>query len=248
MAISLASLRRSTALQPPRILMHGVAGIGKSTFAAKADAPVFITTEDGLGKLQVPHFPLATSYADVSEALEALRTEEHDFRTVVIDSVDWLEPLIWAEACKRNNWPTIEFPGFGKGYAEAVNIWREYIDKLNALRDEKGMAVLQIAHTDIKRFDSPEHEPYDRYIIKLQARAAALLQEHSDIVLFANYQISITKADVGFSKKVARALGTGKRVMHTEERPAYLAKNRYELPETLPLDWSEFVKAMPQPK
>jgi hypothetical protein len=22
--------------------------------------------------------------------------------------------------------------------------------------------VIQIAHTDIKRFDSPEHEPYDR--------------------------------------------------------------------------------------
>jgi hypothetical protein len=196
----------------------------------------------------VPHFPLATSYTDVSEALEALRTEDHDFRTVVIDSVDWLEPLIWAETCKRNGWPNIEFPGFGKGFGAAVDIWREYADKLNALRDEKGMAVLQIAHTDIRRFDSPEHEPYDRYIIKLQARAAALLQEHSDIVLFANYQISITKADVGFSKKVARALGTGKRVMHTEERPAFLAKNRYELPETLPLDWSEFVKAMPQPQ
>ena len=71
MAISLASLHRTTALQPPRILMHGVAGVGKSTFAAKADAPVFIMTEDGLGKLQVPHFPLATSYTDVSEALEA---------------------------------------------------------------------------------------------------------------------------------------------------------------------------------
>jgi hypothetical protein len=110
------------------------------------------------------------------------------------------------------------------------------------------MAVLQIAHTDIKRFDSPEHEPYDRYVIKLQSRAAALLQEHSDIVLFANYQISIAKSEVGFNKKVTRALGSGKRVMHTEERPAYLAKNRYELPETLPLDWAKFVEAMPQPK
>jgi hypothetical protein len=248
MAISLASLRKSTALQPPRILMHGVAGIGKSTFAAKADSPVFITTEDGLGKLQVPHFPLATSYTDVAEALEALRTEDHDYRTVVIDSVDWLEPLIWAEACKRNNWPTIEFPGFGKGYAEAVNIWREYIDKLNALRDEKGMAVLQIAHTDIKRFDSPEHEPYDRYVIKLQTRASALLQEHSDVVLFANYEISVTKSDVGFNKKVTRALGSGARVMHTEERPAFLAKNRYGLPDTLPLEWSAFVAAMPHPE
>jgi hypothetical protein len=108
------------------------------------------------------------------------------------------------------------------------------------------MAVIQIAHTDIKRFDSPEHEPYDRYVIKLQARASALLQEHSDVVLFANYQISVAKSDVGFNKKVTRALGSGARVMHTEERPAFLAKNRYGLPDTLPLSWVEFMAAMPQ--
>ena len=58
MAISLASLRTTSVLTPPRILIHGVAGVGKSTFAADADRPVFVMTEDGLGKLQVPHFPL----------------------------------------------------------------------------------------------------------------------------------------------------------------------------------------------
>ena len=248
MAISLASLQTSSTLRPPRILMHGVHGVGKTTFAAGADAPVVIMTEDGLGMLKVPHFAIATSYADVVEALDALLNEEHSYSTAVIDSVDWLEPLVWAETCRRNGWASIEAPGFGKGYAEALTVWREYLDRLNALRDRRGMAVVQIAHTDIKRFDSPEHEPYDRYVIKLQARAAALLQEHCDVVLFANYRLSIAKADVGFNKKVARALGSGERVLHTAERPAFLAKNRYGLPDTLPLDWKAFVAAMPQPE
>jgi hypothetical protein len=102
-----------------------------------------------------------------------------------------------------------------------MEFWRQYLDGLNALRDERGMTIVQIAHTDIKRFDSPEHDPYDRYVIKLHTRAAALLQEHADIVLFANYRISTVKADVGFNKKVNRALGSGERVIHTAERPAF---------------------------
>ena len=246
MAISLASLKSTTALAPPRILIHGVAGVGKTTFASRSDRPVFVATEDGLGMLKVPHFPLARSFDDVMEALAALYTEPHDYKTVVVDSVDWLEPLVWARACKDNGWGSIEEPGYGKGYVAALDLWRQYLDGLNALRDERGMTVIQIAHTDIKRFDSPEHEPYDRYVIKLHARAAALLQEHSDVVLFANYRISTVKSDVGFNKKVTRALGSGERVLYTAERPAFLAKNRYGLPDVLPLDWQAFAAAMPQ--
>ena len=92
MAISLASLRMTSALTPPRILIHGVAGVGKSTFAADADRPVFIMTEDGLGKLQVPHFPLATSYAEIAGGLDALLTEDPEFGTVVIETIARLEP------------------------------------------------------------------------------------------------------------------------------------------------------------
>ena len=245
MAIDLATLRSTTALAAPRILVHGVAGVGKTTFAAGAPAPVFICTEDGLGTLQTPHFPLARTFDAVMEAIAALSEQDHDFATVVIDSVDWLEPLIWQKACEENGWNNLEQPGFGKGYVAALDLWRQYLDRLNALRDERDMAIIQIAHTDIKRFDSPEHEPYDRYVIKLHARAAALLQEHSDVVLFANYRISTVKSDVGFNKKVTRALGSGERVLYTAERPAFLAKNRYDLPDSLALSWAAFAEAMP---
>jgi hypothetical protein len=184
MAIALDSLRSTTALTPPRILMHGVAGIGKTTFAAGADEPAFICTEDGLGTLDAMHFPLARTFDEVMEALAVLYTENHAFKTVVVDSVDWLEPLVWQKACQENGWKDLEQPGYGKGYIAALDLWRQYLEGLNALRDERGMTVIEIAHTDIKRFDSPEHDPFDRYVIKLHARAAALLQEHSDVVLF----------------------------------------------------------------
>jgi hypothetical protein len=246
MAIDIASILKSTtALSAPRILIHGVAGVGKTTFAAGAPAPIFIQTEDGLGTLDVPRFPLARTFEEVMEGLAALYTDRHEFETVVVDSVDWLEPLIWQRACRDNGWASIEDAGYGKGYVAALDVWRQYLEGLNALRDERGMTVIQIAHTDIKRFDSPEHEPYDRYVIKLHGRAAALLQEHSDVVLFANYRISTVKSDVGFNRKVTRALGSGERVLYTAERPAFLAKNRYGLPDSLPLSWAAFAGAMP---
>ena len=246
MALSISNIIHNESPKAPRILIHGVAGVGKTTFAAESLKPVFIITEDGMGTLQFSHFPLAKTFEQVMDALATLYSQPHDFRTLVIDSVDWLEPLIWSKACRDNGWNTIEDPGYGKGYVVALNLWREYVEGINALRNDLGMTIVQIGHTDIKRFESPEHDPYDRYQVKLHARAAALLQEHSDVVLFANYHITTTKADAGFNKKATRAVGTGERRMHTSERPAYLAKNRYNLPAELPLAWHAFAQAMPQ--
>jgi hypothetical protein len=165
---------------------------------------------------------------------------------VVLDSLDWLEPLVWAATCKRERWDSIESPGFGKGYVEAAREWREFLDGLNALRD-KGMAVLLLAHSEIKRFNAPDSEPYDRYQIKLQPRAAALVEEWADVVLFCNHKVHVEKSDAGFNKKIARGVGRGERVMYTEERPAFRAKNRYALPAELPLDWNAFANALTPP-
>ena len=244
MAISLASLRSSTSMKPPFILLYGTAGIGKTTLATGAPKPVVIQTEEGLGRIDVSHFPLAKTWDEVMGAITALYTEEHDFETLVFDSADHFEPIVWAEACRRNGWLNIEAAGYGKGYVAAGDVWREFLDGLNALRSDKGMAVIVIAHHETKRFDSPETDPYDRYSIKLHKRAGDLLLEKADMVLFANWKVSTTKADVGFNQKVTRAVGRGERMLYTEERPAFVAKNRYGLPPELPLEWSALADAM----
>lgn len=239
MAVNLKNVQRNSTPKPPRLMTYGTHGMGKTTFGANAPNPIFILTEDGLGQIDVPHFPLAKSFSEVKEALAAL-TEEHDYQTVVIDSLDWLDNLIWEQINSQYDAKDL---AFGKGAVIAADLWREVLDMLNILRD-KGMAVILIAHCEIKRFDSPEVEPYDRYQPKLQARSSALVQEWCDAVFFCNYKTIVKQSDVGFNTKVARGISTGERLMYTTEKPAYLAKNRYNLPESLPLSWDAFVGAI----
>ena len=245
MAINLASISKTVRnTLPPRVVVHGPHGVGKSTLGANAYAPVFLPLEDGLTGLEVNAFPLLTSYEQVRQALQSLRTEPHTFGTVVIDSLDWLEPLIWAEVCSRNKWTSIEQPGYGKGYVETLSLWREVLDLCNALRTERGMAVMLIAHSEIKRFEAPDTEAFERYQIKLQRSAAALVQEWADIIGFAQFETAIKKEAVGFNTQRARGVTTGRRLLHVTEKPAYVAKNRYGMVDTIDLTWPALIGAM----
>lgn len=244
MAISLKSLSRNPVIAPPRVVMHGPHGIGKTTFGASAPAPVILPTEEGLGTLVVDHFPLLTSYEEVVQAIGALFQEEHKFQTVVLDSLDWLEPLVWGRVCRDHGIKNLEDIPYGKGFNYALDRWRELLEGLNALRNERKMAVILLAHSEVKRYDAPDTEPYDRYQIKLHRTAAALVEEWADAIFFANWQVFVQKTDVGFNKKVSRGVSSGARVMHTEERPAWKAKNRYGLPPEMNLSWDAFQESL----
>ena len=254
MAFDLRQLQPARAQRkPPRVVIHGPPGVGKTIFAACAPAPIFLPTEDGLESLSqlpfdVPAFPLAKTWDDVMGAIQSLYEQEHEFKTLAVDSIDWLEPLVWAETCRRNNWADIEAPGYGKGYQAAQDVWRQFLDGLELLRIEKGMAYILIAHSQVRRFDAPDAEPYDRYMLKLQQKGGDLLTENVDAVLFANFKTYTAETDVGFKKKVRRGIGTGERVMFTEERPAFVAKNRYGLPAELPLDYEHLAKVIFNPE
>lgn len=244
MAFDLNTIRTTgDKIMPPRIVIHGPHGIGKSTFGSSAVKPIFIQTEDGLAGLKVPAFPLASGYQDVIDALRALAKEKHDYRTIVLDSADWLESMIWTATAQEHGHKSIEDFGYGKGYVFALDRWRKILEALDYLRREKGMASILLCHTEIRRFDSPETDPYDRYQLKLNARASALLQEWADVVGFANWRVMVKEHDAGFNKKVKRGVGTGERLLYFQERPAFQAKTRYTLPDSTPLAWSSFADA-----
>ena len=238
----LKTITRGVTPAPRRILLYGTHGIGKSTFSSHAPGAVFIPTEDGLGEIDCAKFPVAKTFSAAIDAIGALYSEPHEYRTVVIDSLDWLERLIWAEVCEARGVKAIDDIPYAKGYGFAMEHWANIINGLDALREEKGMTTILIAHSKIEKFENPETDTYDRYTPRLHKYASALVQEWCDEVLFANYKVFTKKREEGFGREKVQGVSTGERILRTQERPAHVAKNRLGLPEELPLDWAEYAK------
>lgn len=231
--------------KPPRIMIYGSEGVGKSTFGASAPGAIFIQTEDGLGEINCKKFPLAHTISEVISELTALRDEPHDFQTVVVDSADWLERIIFDEVCREYGVRSIEKAdgGYGKGYTHALTHWRKVINLLQELRDKRNMMVILVAHAKVERFEDPENAAYDRYTPRLHKHAASLIAEWVDAVLFANKKFRVTKDSN--DRSIAAPIGAdgGERIIRTVGSPACIAKNRYGLPSELPLSWQAFIDA-----
>ena len=249
----LNTIQRGKQSLPPRIMLYGVEGIGKSTFGSQCPAPVFIQTEDGLAEIDCDKFPLATTFDDFISYLNSLLSEQHDYQTIVIDSLDWLERLIWDDLCRQYSVASIEKVdgGYAKGYTHALSHWRHLLGLLNRLRMERGMIVVCIAHARVEKFEDPEAMAYDRYSPRLHKHACSLVCEWADAVLFATRKIRVQQEDAGFNRKRGVAHGIGKdggeRILRTIGGPSCVAKNRFALPEQIPLSWPAFMAALTNP-
>lgn len=232
MAVSLASLQKSRPPKDPITVLYGVAGVGKDTLASEFPNPVLICTpgENPPAGVEVDTFPEVGTFAGLMETFEALFNEDHSFGTLAISALAGIERMVWSETCRRNGWKSIEEPGYGRGYVEADAVWGEVLDALRALREQKEMKIVLIGHTEIKNFDDPASSSYSRYQPNLHKRAADPVLAAADIVAFVNFRVSIKveKGQFGAEKKAAD--GVGQRILYLEERPGFIAKNRYGMP------------------
>ena len=229
--------------QPPRIMVYGSEGVGKSTFAANAPKTVFIQTEDGLSEIDCTKLPLCTSFDDVVRQLTLIRDEDHEFGTVAVDSLDWLERLIWDRVCQDYGVKCIEKAdgGYGKGYTHALTYWRQFVNLLGEIRAKRKMAIVLLAHAKVERFEDPEHPAYDRYTPRLHKAACSLVCEWVDAVLFATKRMRVD-SDTGRAAPVGA--DGGERVLRSNGSPACIAKNRFGLPSEFPLSWPAFMTGL----
>lgn len=229
MAFDLSSIQRNIQ-GPPRVVLYGVPGIGKTTLAANAHKPIFLCTEDGLAALDVPRFPLAQSYHDIETALTSLATQPHDYGTLVIDTINGAEPLISRVVCERAGKHSIADFGWAKGH----KAMRTEVENLIVLLDRvraAGMAVVLLAHSEVQRYDPPDAESYDKYAIALDRKyVRPSIEAWADAILFANYDVQVVGAGDGERR---RAVGGKTRLIHTQEKPTFVAKNRFAMPPVI---------------
>lgn len=237
---ALASVRKGVLETPVRILVYGVEGIGKSTFAAGAPRPIFLGSENGTERLDVERLQPST-WTEAVSWVDDLAAEKHEYQTLVIDPINWLEPLCFEDVTGVSN-ETIDtvFGGYGKGYTAALDRWRVLLSSVERCW-KRGMHVVLTAHCQVKNFANPEGPAYDRYEIAMHAKAAGLLKQWCDAVLFARLE-TFTKIDPATKK--AKGYSSGARLVHTQPCAAYDAKTRWKLPEELPLSWEDFFGAV----
>jgi hypothetical protein len=240
--MTLASVTRGKVKRPQKIVLYGTEGVGKSTWAADAPGAIFLPTEDGSHHLDAARFPRAESWGDVLDALGAL-SGEHDFKTLVIDTLDALEPIVWKRttATKLNGdkrVESIEDYGFAKGYIYALDVWRDLLARLDALVG-RGMNVVLISHASLTTIKNPDAEDYQRYDLKLHHKASALVREWADHVLFATFDVATGKIN-----QRTKLTAIGDRVLHTTAAPGWMAKTRSAAPPRLALSWAEWERAL----
>ena len=215
--------------------------IGKSTFGASCPKPLFIQTEAGLEGIEVNAFPLVNTFEEFELQLDAVeRLENGMFRTLVIDSVDWLERLIHRKVCQTHKVNDIAQIGFGKGHVAAETIWGEVLDRLTLINRDKKLMIVLLAHVIIQKFEDPERDGYDRIIPDLHKKSVNLLCEWVDILGYAALKIATVSKNDGPIK----AKTTGERVLHLTPRGGYMAGNRYGLPDTVAFEWKAIAEQL----
>lgn len=247
----LGNVSRGRLKAPHRYLIYGAEGCGKSTLAAHAPSPIWIDAEDGSGHLDVARYPFGEgptghvprTYAEVLSAIDDLETSKHDYKSVVFDTLDRIEHLLWGFILERDSKPSamnktgakltsLESYGFGKGHQVALDEWRVFCSRIDRLRAKTGVDVIFLCHAQVRPYKNPSGDDYDRYTLRLSDKSAGFIKEWCDVVGYACFEEGAAETSSGRIK----GFSTGKRLLKFERDAAFDAKSRLALPKQIELN------------
>ena len=234
---------------PLREFVHGGEGVGKTTYATGRSGTIVLPTEDGLGLIEVDAFPKVSSLDDFMAALRGLAKEKHDFRHLVVDTLDGLEPMIHSAVCEREGKASLNKFQYGSGFTLVDAEWVGILRAFDFLRSQ-GMAITVISHSVSTVVDDPTLGSYLRHAPNLHRRAVPFVLAWADVVSYLSLETAVVDRGGNGDKDrtVRTAMTTGQRVLHVEDGGSFVAKNRYGLPAEIPLPldggWMVFEKEL----
>ena len=228
-------------------MFHGKEKTGKSTLASSFPNPVFFDFENGTKFLgnEVAVVPMWEESFD--EILKFTTSEELEpFETIVFDTVDWLDRIIEKDVKVKNKVKAINDIPFGKGKALMRNRWNDILECLTWQHETKNKWIVLLCHSQVKKIDDPQFPQYDSWQLKLSDKTGELLSEWVDLIGYLSLDTVLSTEDRGFGKTATKASGGKERILHVGSNPAYLAGNRFGLPDQLPATYVALQDAITQ--
>jgi len=221
---------------PPRIVINGVEGIGKTSLGACTPHPVIIMDANETGYLtllkagRVPDVPrfVSSSWSETRAAIDAVIADPKGRKTLVLDALSGFETQCHSHICKtefKGKWD--DFAAYGKGHARCGTEFVAFISQLDRAHCA-GLTVMLLSHAKIEKFGNPEGDDYDRYNADCHKRTWGPINKWADLVGFVNFHTV-------YDEKKQVGVGNTTRVMYAERRAAFDAKNRYGMAESFDL-------------
>ena len=232
-----------------RVLLYGQEGVGKTTWANEAPGALFLSCEDGGGDLDLARIQCNTWGEFRDYVKQILRDGPEGYKTLVVDTINGFERLLFEYICRSAKVDSIEevAGGFGKGYTRAAEEMSGLQQDLDKIRSKHNLPIILLGHAHVKAFNDPNGPSYDKYELRMNAKTAAIWSAWVDAQLFACYDVTVKggRRNGSLTDPTQKGKATEvSRVIYTTKDAAYDAKNRYNLPEELPLKWGSFSKAI----